>query len=64
MDGAAWHEVAAGNGEGAQTTVNFPGVQARFVRVTLTSTAENSPPGTVQSFRLYAAADRAGAARR
>jgi F5/8 type C domain-containing protein len=58
MDGASWKTVAEGSGTGLTTTVVFPPVQARFVRVSLTATPDTGPAWSIQGFRLYAS--RAG----
>ena len=54
MDGASWKPVAEGSGSGSATTVVFPPVQAKFVRVSLTATIDTGPPWSIQGFRLYA----------
>ena len=56
MDGKSWSApVAEGKGSPATTVATFRPVQARFIRVTQTDTAENAPPWSVLNFRVYAA---------
>jgi mono/diheme cytochrome c family protein len=54
-DGSSWTQVAEGTGQGAGTVVSFPAAQARFVRISLTSTVEGSPAWSVQGLRVYRA---------
>jgi putative membrane-bound dehydrogenase-like protein len=56
MDGKTWGAPVA-QGEGAPTTTiaTFRPVQAKFVRVTQTGTAEDAPAWSVLNFRVYAA---------
>jgi mono/diheme cytochrome c family protein len=56
MDGKTWGAPVA-QGEGALTTTvaTFRPVQAKFVRVTQTGTAEDAPAWSVLNFRVYAA---------
>jgi hypothetical protein len=60
MDGASWKPVAEGSGSGSATTVVFPPVQAKFVRVSLTATIDTGPPWSIQGFRLYAVRSAGG----
>jgi mono/diheme cytochrome c family protein/glucose/arabinose dehydrogenase len=54
MDGSTWSApVAEGEGSGRRTVIAFKPVEARFVRITQTSTAANAPPWVVQRLRLY-----------
>jgi hypothetical protein len=52
-DGAKWTApVAKGAGTGTTTTITFPPVQARFVRITTTAAASDTPL-TIQRLQLY-----------
>jgi mono/diheme cytochrome c family protein len=54
MDGKSWSApVAEGKGSPATTIATFRPVQARFIRVTQTDSAENAPPWSVLNFRVY-----------
>jgi F5/8 type C domain len=56
MDGKTWSApVAQGNGSPATIIATFRPVQAKFVRVTQTGSAENAPAWSVLNFRVYAA---------
>ena len=56
MDGKTWGApVAQGAGSAATTIATFRPVQAKFVRVTQTGTAEAAPAWSVLNFRVYAA---------
>jgi len=56
MDGKTWGApVAQGTGSPATTIAAFRPVQAKFVRVTQTGTAEDAPAWSVLNFRVYAA---------
>jgi hypothetical protein len=55
-DGAAWQTAAEGAADSVGTAVALTPVQARFVRVILTRTANASPAFSVQGFRMYRAA--------
>ncbi len=56
MDGKTWGApVAQGAGSPATTIATFRPVQAKFVRVTQTGTAEAAPAWSVLNFRVYAA---------
>jgi mono/diheme cytochrome c family protein len=60
MDGKTWAApVAQGEGAPATTIATFPPVQAKFVRVTQTGTAEDAPAWSVLNFRVYAAGSAA-----
>jgi mono/diheme cytochrome c family protein/glucose/arabinose dehydrogenase len=61
-DGAAWKTVAEGTGHGANTIVTFAPVQAEFVRMSLTASAQDAPAWSIQSLRIFAL-PRAGDAR-
>jgi mono/diheme cytochrome c family protein len=55
-DGAAWTAVVAeGRGAANVTTIAFAPVTARFVRITLTSSASEAPAWAVQRLRIYRA---------
>ena len=56
MDGKSWGApVAQGTGSPATIIATFRPVQAKFVRVTQTGSAENAPAWSVLNFRVYAA---------
>ncbi len=56
MDGKTWGApVAQGEGAPATTIATFRPVQAKFVRVTQTGSAEGAPAWSVLNFRVYAA---------
>jgi mono/diheme cytochrome c family protein/glucose/arabinose dehydrogenase len=56
MDGKTWGApVAQGAGSPVTTIATFRPVQAKFVRVTQTGTAEDAPAWSVLNFRVYAA---------
>jgi mono/diheme cytochrome c family protein len=60
MDGATWSApVAEGRGAGRSTVISFPPVQARFVRITQTSSVEGAPPWAVMLLRLFEVAETA-----
>jgi mono/diheme cytochrome c family protein len=59
-----WHDVVrlSSGGTGVQesiatTAIPFPPVQAKFVRITQTARTENAPVWSIQSLRLYEAAN-------
>ncbi|HUE96396.1 MAG TPA: discoidin domain-containing protein, partial [Longimicrobiaceae bacterium] len=55
MNGTSWTSVAEGQPEGtAATTITFEPVQARFVRITQTASAEDAPVWTMHRLKLYA----------
>jgi mono/diheme cytochrome c family protein len=57
MDGKSWGKpVAEGAGIGTPTVIAFRPVQAKFVRVTQTGTAESAGAWSVLNFRIYGAA--------
>jgi len=61
MDGKSWGKpVAEGKGTGTPTIITFRPVQAKFVRVTQTGTAENQAAWSVLNFRVYASGGSAG----
>lgn len=54
MDGTSWSKpIAEGTGTGTPTVISFRPVQARFVRVTQTGSAENAAAWSVMNFRVY-----------
>jgi mono/diheme cytochrome c family protein len=53
-DGSTWTSVAQATGSGPASVVTFAPVQARFVRLTLTTTAEDAPPWSIQTLQIYA----------
>ncbi len=62
IDGKTWGApVAQGAGSPATTIATFRPVQAKFVRVTQTGTAEDAPAWSVLNFRVYAAGEPASA---
>jgi glucose/arabinose dehydrogenase/mono/diheme cytochrome c family protein len=57
MDGTTWGApVAQGKGTGTSTSVNFPPVRAKFVRITQTGSAADAPPWSVLRLRVFEAA--------
>jgi hypothetical protein len=52
-DGSSWKQVAEGAGTPGSTVIAFAPVQARFVRLTQTGTAENAGAWSMQRLRLY-----------
>jgi F5/8 type C domain len=56
MDGKTWSApVAQGAGSLATTIATFRPVQAKFIRVTQTGTADGAPAWSVLNFRVYTA---------
>jgi hypothetical protein len=53
MNGTAWTEAASGQATGANVTIPFAPVQARFVRLTQTATTENAPVWSITQLRLF-----------
>jgi mono/diheme cytochrome c family protein len=60
MDGSTWQPAAQGAGTGASTMIVFPPVQAKFVRITQTASAENAPAWSIQALKLYEAPKSGG----
>jgi putative heme-binding domain-containing protein len=61
-DGSSWGApVAEGQGTGSSTRIALKPVRARAVRITLTATADNAPPWSIQRFRLFEAVKEPGA---
>jgi mono/diheme cytochrome c family protein len=57
-DGRTWSEpVAGGRGGGRTTTVTFPPVNARFIRLTQTAEGDGAGPWTMERLRVYEAAE-------
>jgi mono/diheme cytochrome c family protein len=54
QDGSAWTPASQGTGTGPTTISTFEPVQAKFVRISLTSSAEDAPAWSVQNLRIYA----------
>jgi mono/diheme cytochrome c family protein len=52
-DGSAWTQVAKGQGDGGSTVITFKPVNAKFVKITQTSTVEGAPTWSIQRLRLY-----------
>ena len=53
-DGSSWKPVFEGKGNGLTTVASFQAVPAKFVRVTLTATADDAPAWSIQSLKIYA----------
>jgi hypothetical protein len=53
LDGSRWQTAAQGNGTGANTVIVFSPMQAKFVRITQTASAENAPAWSIQGLKLY-----------
>jgi hypothetical protein len=53
-DGSTWTSVAQATGSGPASVVTFAPVEARFLRLTLTTTAEDAPPWSIQTLQIYA----------
>lgn len=59
-NGTTWSApVAAGKGGGTRTLIAFAPVQAKFIRITQTDTAENAPAWSILNLRLLYAAGAA-----
>ena len=54
QDGSAWTAASEGTGTGPTTISTFKPVLAKFVRISLTSSAEDAPAWSVQNLRIYA----------
>ena len=54
QDGSTWTPASQGTGTGPTTISTFEPVQAKFVRISLTSSAEDAPAWSVQNLRIYA----------
>jgi hypothetical protein len=52
-DGTAWTKVATGQGDGGTTVIPFKAVDAKFIKITQTATAENAPAWSIRRLRLY-----------
>ncbi len=53
-DGTTWTAAADGAGTGLVTTATFPPVQAKFVRITLTTSVEDAPAWSIQNLKMFA----------
>jgi mono/diheme cytochrome c family protein/glucose/arabinose dehydrogenase len=54
MDGTTWSApVAEGRGTGPTTIITFAPVQAKFIRITQTTTVDDAPPWSIQRLKLY-----------
>jgi mono/diheme cytochrome c family protein len=53
-DGSSWTAVATGDGTGLTTLNTFPAVQAKFVRISLTTNAGDAPAWSIQNLRVFA----------
>jgi hypothetical protein len=53
IDGTSWQPIAQGQGTGVATRVSVTPVRAKFVRITLTASAPEAPPWTIQRLRLF-----------
>ena len=64
QDGTSWTAAAEGKGSGLTTVATFAPVQAKFVRLTLTASAEDAPAWSMQNLKIFAlqSADRRTAA--
>ena len=60
-DGTSWTAAARGAGNGPTTIGTFPPVQAKFVRISLTANADDAPAWSIQSLRIFALPQAAGA---
>jgi len=63
QDGSTWTPVAKGEGAGLTTISTFQPVQAKFVRISLTTTVEDAPAWSIQNLRLFALGAKPSAAR-
>jgi hypothetical protein len=63
-DGSSWKPVFEGKGTGLSTVTTFQPVPTKFVRITLTTNADDAPAWSIQSLKIYALqqADRKTAA--
>jgi hypothetical protein len=52
LDGVSWKPVAAGQGAAGTMAIAFAPVQAKFVRITQTATADGAPPWAMQNLKL------------
>ena len=55
MNGTAWTVIAEGQGSGSPTLITFKPVQAKFVKITQTATAENAPPLSIVNLKVFEA---------
>jgi hypothetical protein len=53
IDGATWKTAAEGSGTPGSTTITFAPVEAKFIKLTQTGTAENAGAWSMQRLRLY-----------
>jgi hypothetical protein len=53
-DGTSWKNVAEGAATGSGTTITFAPTAAKFIRMSLTTTAENAAPWSMQDLRVFA----------
>ncbi len=53
-NGSSWTGVFEGKGNGLTTITAFQPVPAKFVRVTLTTNADDAPAWSIQSLKIYA----------
>jgi mono/diheme cytochrome c family protein len=57
QDGKTWSKpVATGKGQSRHTTIAFPPVRAKFVRITQTDTVADAPAWSIGNLRVYQAA--------
>jgi mono/diheme cytochrome c family protein len=54
QDGSTWTAASQGTGTGVTTISTFEPVQAKFVRISLTSSGEDAPAWSIQNLRIYA----------
>jgi hypothetical protein len=52
-NGSSWKTVAEGQGTPGATTIAFAPIEAKYVRITQTSTAEDGVVWSMQRLRLY-----------
>jgi mono/diheme cytochrome c family protein len=53
-DGVSWTDAAQVTGTGTPSVATFAPVQAKFVRLSLTTNAEDTPPWSIQVLQIYA----------
>jgi hypothetical protein len=62
LDGQKWGlPIASGTGTPGSTTIVFPPVRARYIRITQTAADETAPAWTVMRFQVYGPPAPAGA---
>ncbi len=53
-DGSSWSGASEGKSNGLTTISTFQPVPAKFVRISLTASAEDAPAWSIQSLKIYA----------